>query len=266
MKSTVDTVIEQAYLLPALIEYFSLGEDSPVPVHLERVFELSFGVGKAYIPKLRELKQYQDLLRYHWGFLKEQGKVFGNNNYDTLRKGLSAYFDKNLSHIFTELELVGTSYRFLDYGSGGGQYARKFKELNPNATVTTVDRKDADINIDFESFPSWYEQITKKYDIVLLSEVLHCKDSATRNYLLKSSLELLNDNGQIIVVENVQAGLDWRLRELTDGGRELPEEAVRMLFYLSNTIRRDKYKPEFLLKKIVNLNSTHTAYVYTKIP
>ena len=141
----------------------------------------------------------------------------------------------------------------MDYGCGKGSYSNSYIDRNPNGKTYMVDRNIGD-NIDFEKSPNWYIDKKNTFDIVLLSEILHCKNVDGQKYLLDSSDYVLKSKGLLRINENVDPFMDWRLNRLTDKGKLLDESYIVQLMFNYN----------FKLKNINSINY-HKIYTYEKI-
>ena len=190
--------------------------------------------------------ELKNLLEYHLHIIKSDFKP----NYEKLREGLDEYFIEYLSDFWDYLNIGDTNKSLLDYGCGNGCYSDQFIYCNPDGSAYKVDRNIDDC-IDFENNPNWYKDHLNKFDLVLLSEILHCKDDKGKEYLIESSLETLKEKGKIIINENIDPFMGWRLNRMTKGGDVLNERDILKLM--------NKY--EVKLVDLLTINN-HKIYVY----
>lgn len=177
-----------------------------------------------------DLYKYKSLIEYHVSFLSN-----GQENYPLLRKGLDEYFDKDLSDIFKLISLTGRVLFMLDYGAGNGKYSDQFLYDNPASVVMAIDRQPVfdkpsrskqHLNVDFEKEPDWWYPYQDQLDVVFMSELLHCKDVRTQEYLIHSSRMLLKKCGGLLIInENNDLAMQWRIGKLKSTFLSLPDVA-----------------------------------------
>lgn len=216
---TTKQILDSLYVVPALLDIM----DKPT-AEAARVLGHN-GIGKA---KLEEMRKLRPLLEYHLMILQDGFKesAFG---YPKLRDGLKAYFDQYLSKIWFELGIRDTTKRLLDYGAGVGQYSDQFLADNMSGDVVMIDKEKTrpDITqINFEEDSSWYsnENYFEQFDLVLLAEVLHCKDLKMQKYLIQSGRLCLKPKGHLIIVENVDYAMAYRISKIKNEQRPVLDE------------------------------------------
>lgn len=243
---TTKQILDSIYLIPVILDHLEDKNNKETTQNILDEFKITD-------KQLKELEKIKDLLCYHRDTI-----VSGfSGNYPLLRKGLKQYWNLYLSTFFNKLDMVGESNVFLDYACGDGQVGRKYKELNPLSKIIYVDRKAIDNSspaVDFEHDPNWYIALFESVDIVLLSEVLHCKDDYWQNYLIKSSHSMLVPGGKLIVIENEDYCMEYRINKIKKSNVKVITKST--LVKLTEKL--------FKIKKRVKIQS-HTAYVFTKI-
>lgn len=174
--------------------------------------------------QMQALDHLSPLLEYH-----HQVADTGKGQYPLLRHGLGVYFDLFLSTVFQQLGIKDqVGWQALDYGGGSGHWGRQFLVDNPESTVQLLDR-NVGMYVDFEKKPNWWHSHLKRFDLVILSEVLHCKGPDVRRYLVDSSFQVLKPGGLLLVHENLDYFMGLRLREAGEGGDVLTSAEVRGL-------------------------------------
>lgn len=225
---TSKQILDSIYIIPVLLDHM----DNP-RIETARVLGHA-GIGKS---KLEEMKKIRPLLEYHFGIIRNDFNKSGDA-YVLLRDGLKTYFDQYLSKIWFELGIRDTDKRLLDYGAGAGQYSDKFLEENMAGDVMMVDKEVTRpdmVQIDFEKDPSWYDPHREQFDLVLLAEVLHCKDEAMQKHLIQTSRMLLKPNGHLIIVENIDHAMAYRISRLKGEPRPvLDEKEIQALIETEN--------------------------------
>ena len=241
----VTSIIEAAYILPVLIEHWKN------PTNESWAILNKHGIDQA------ELYKYNHLLEYHEQFLRTRAE-----NYPLLRKGLDQYFENDLSEIFNKLGINHKQWYFLDYAAGNGAYAKQFIFDNPWSTALCVDKSLATslgkrinyMTVDFEKNPDWYKPYLEEFDAILLSEILHCKNFTGKEYLINSSTYMLKKGGILIVNENYDLEMQWRISQIKGKTtRLITDEDIYEL---------TKKRFELINKQTIN---QHTAYVLQKL-
>ena len=161
-----------------------------------------------------------------------------DEQYDLLREGLELYSRYNLSNCFQYCGLTGKQINVLDYGGGNGGLLIDFIKYNPSSKGILVDRKKANNEefgeeivshaIDFEINPLWHTQYEDRFDMIILSEVLHCKNKKGRQYLIDSSHCMLKPGGILFIIEvKTNPFFDWRMKMYTEGGKSLEPDEIK---------------------------------------
>ncbi|HYD90366.1 MAG TPA: class I SAM-dependent methyltransferase [Flavobacterium sp.] len=199
---------DSIYLIPVLLDHFSKPTDITTAILKE------YDINER---KVEEFRKVKSLLTYHLNTVRNW-----QPDYPLLRQGLSEYFDAYMKHTFKNIGFTNKEWEVLDYGCGSGKYGLQFHELNPQSHVYFLDR-DHDqgylvnyIRCDFEKQPMWYMGYLKRFDCVIMSELLHCKDFVTQQYLITSAYEILAPKGKLVVIENADYCMAYRIARLKD--------------------------------------------------
>lgn len=236
-------ILNSMYLVPALLEKLE-GNNSLILDSVLKEFN---------IENVEEYRPLINLLKYHDTIIKN-GFNSSDETYSILRKGLTEYFDEFLSKFWQQIGFTNLKGKILlDYGSGSGVYSDAYEKANPECKAHKVD-KCLGSQYDFIKNPDWFKHNTIPFDTVLLSEILHCKDLKWQKYLIESSLEMLSSGGQIIINENVDPFMNWRLNEMTDNGQLLDQE------YIINLL--SPYPVKLTRLSVINY---HNIFIYDKI-
>ena len=201
---TTKELLDSVYLIPAILDHMKQ------PTKESAYLLANNGIGKSHLEEARKIEM---LLRYHLKMVKEDFVP----DYPALRIGLQQYFDLYLKDIWQKIEMVDKPWRLLDYGAGSGQYSDQFLADNMVGEVMMIDKEQSRpdiVQIDFEQQPGWYAEYGQQFDVVLLAEVLHCKDEKMQNYLIQSSRIMLKDNGFLVVVENIDYAMAYRISKI----------------------------------------------------
>lgn len=148
--------------------------------------------------------------------------------YHQLRRGLGGYFDQYLSQIFTALGLVNMNIDVLEIGAGCGAYSEQFIKQNPLSAVYPTDREPdrppaTRVPIWEFDFEAGWPDDSKRYELVIAAEVFHCKNDGQRAALFAGSYKVLEDKGQLLVVERTHTRhLAWRLALMSTGECLMP--------------------------------------------
>jgi hypothetical protein len=244
---TVKTLLDSIYYIPVLLEHLR------EPTHNSRIILTEANIDP------EEFRPLQNLLEYHLKFIQGNGE-----NYPLLRQGLKEYFDVYLKDIFKVIGETNQNVIMLDYGSGSGYYSDQFLSDNPDSVAIAVDKEHGQIksrpnkyllHIDFEKDPEWYNHYREYFHRVLLSELLHCKDLQGQKYLIGSALALLQPGGRLIINENVDYCMQYRISRLK--GRQ---RTVVAPWDIEDLMR--KFKVKQINHKTIN---NYHIYVYEKI-
>lgn len=241
-------ILDSIYVIPVILDHM----DNPRTITKEVL--QSMGINEEDIEALRSIKS---LLQYHKHIISSDFKP----DYPLLRKGLTEYFDRNLKYMFKNSYMTDLNMYVLDYGCGSGQVSKQFLEDNPGSSVMLVDKYESPglpiVKIDFEADQNWYQKLhlQKTFDMVILSEVLHCKSPIFQDYLIRSSLNMLKPHGKLFIVENIDPCMAYRISKLKQGEyKALHPEDIESLVSEHNTRRLT----------ITSLQR-HIIYIYEKI-
>jgi len=217
--------------------------------------------------ELSDLSPLVDYFSSLWGDYStvEFGKIkkIDDRQYSMLREGLSVFHSQNNISLFSTLSLVNKKWHVLDYCGGDGQYLRSFLSSNLESSGMLVDRKAASgldsIAVDYEATPDWYLSHKEKFDLIILSEILHCKGKAGQVYLIDSARYMLKPGGLLLVNEVIPCPFfDWRMSIYTRGGASISIEEVKNMTLEKWEIMKElpegcnpstKYHYQMLLKK-----------------
>ncbi len=232
-------VINSIYLVPAIIEYLDGNRSKYINDILNE-----YGVDPDdYINLI-------NLLKYNKSIIRTNFKA----DYELLRRGLDEYYQMFLRSFWQKMKLTDTKLRLLDYCGGDGSYSSSFKTFNPGGTAVLLDRSNG-LCIDFEDDPKWHKEWQEYFNVVLLSEILHCKSIEIQYYLIDSSLSMLDNGGKIIINENIDPFMGWRLDRLTKEGKVLDESHIIKLM--------STYRHVLQLTDLQTIEN-HKIYVYEK--
>lgn len=189
------------------------------------------------------------LLEYEFSMLQQQldgNFVTDPAKYAALRSGLDNYAQAFLPDMqdWINKQVVFDGALLFDYCGGDGGYLARFLkhwpaaqgmlfDRNPalprdSATAGVISRMGVKAGDAFGDHDFFAGQ-AGAYDLVIMSEILHCKGLAERTALLQRGKSLLKPNGALLVIEQYpNLRLEWRMRDLTSGGQCLSEEEVVM--------------------------------------
>lgn len=160
---------------------------------------------------VENIRKFSNFMTYNLQFAR-----YGVGDYNDLRAGLQENFNVYLKDIFKKIKVTNRTGNFLDFGAGSGIYSRFFKLSNPKSKIFKLDRHSG-MKIDFEQNPAWYIDYIEKFDTVLLSEILHCKGPAGRRNIIHSIYKVLKPGGLVIVNENEDIFMKYRLSKVSKG-------------------------------------------------
>lgn len=244
-------ILDSIYYIPVILEHL----EKPTEQTEQLILKMGIGPGE-----IEDLHNIRGLLEYHLSIVRND---FKESDYALLLKGLKQYFDYYLSGIWQTLGITDEKAEMLDYGCGLGYYSKAFLLANPDATSYVLDRKInfplalrmRPLEIDFEAEPFWYATYIDSMDIVLLSEVLHCKQATGQEYLIRSSYEMLRDDSRLIIVEPVDEFMAYRISKLKGEPHQILESHhIGMLV--------SPYNIELIDQTTI---MKHEIYVYQKI-
>lgn len=185
----------------------------------------------------------QGLLEYEFGMMKQQLDANFTTDpamYQQLRGGLEHYARAFLPdmHDWITRQVAFDGALFFDFCGGDGGYLHSFLKAWPQAQGMLFDRapgaplpevasrmgiKAGDAFGDGQFFMNH----AGAYDVVLMSEILHCKGPEERLFLLQRAKSLLKPTGVLLVVEQYpNLRLEWRMHDMTEAGQCLSEQQV----------------------------------------
>jgi hypothetical protein len=199
----IQDMLNAPYLVPTLLRHI----DNPTDETRNMLQHM--GVS---LENFIDAKRIRTLLDYHDTFMRQ-----GQADYASLREGLQEYWYAYLYTMFQQLNIVNQEGFLLDYGCGAGQVSTQFLIDNPDAHAVRVDKEITHpdtMQIDFEEWPDWYLQYVDQFNWVMLSEVLHCKSRIVQRYLIDSSYHMLVQDGSLLIVENQDPLMVWRINQI----------------------------------------------------
>jgi SAM-dependent methyltransferase len=190
----------------------------------------------------------QALLEYEFSMMQQQlDGAFETDpaKYVALRGGLENYSVAFLPDMHQWVAEQGklsvpNPLKFFDYCGGNGGYLASFLAANPTAQGLLYDREPgltkasgavlARMGIkagDAFKDDQFFANHAGAYDVVLLSEILHCKGPAERQFLLQRAKSLLKLSGVLLVIEQYpNLRLEWRMHDMTEAGQCISEQMV----------------------------------------
>lgn len=195
-------------------------------------------------PAGRRVVDCAGLLEYEFSMMQQQldGNFTTNPaKYEKLRVGLDNYavaFLPDMRRWVTQQVALDGGLMF-DFCGGSGGYLHEFLRTWPQANGWLFDKapgvlQPADVAMqmgvkqgDAMGDDQFFRNHAGAYDVVLMSEILHCKGAAERNFLLRRAKSLLKPTGVLLVIEQYpNLRLEWRMTDMTDGGQCLTEAEV----------------------------------------
>lgn len=188
----------------------------------------------------------QGLLEYEFSMMKQQlDSNFTTDPamYQQLRGGLEHYARAFLPdmHDWITRQVAFDGALFFDFCGGDGGYLHSFLKAWPQAQGMLFDRAPGVPHPDNlvaaprmgikagDAFAdeAWFTSQAGAYDVVLMSEILHCKGPEDRLFLLRRAKSLLKPTGVLLVVEQYpNLRLEWRMHDMTEAGQCLSEQQV----------------------------------------
>lgn len=244
---TINQLLDSIYLIPALLDHL----DNPTD-NTHQILQNN-GINNDLVIQAGDIRH---LLEYHKWIVQNNFRP----NYTLLREGLAEYFEHYQSNLFKDFDIVGKAWMFLDYGCGEGRKTKQFLIDNPESSAVMVDKVNDHnqknmLEVDFEKNPYWFQGYIDMFDLILLSEVLHCKKPIIQEYLLISSLKMLKTGGKLLIVENVDHCMEYRISKIK--GQAMPLVTVQAVFSLM--------KPLGVTLSDIKYNQNHISYLYEKI-
>lgn len=185
----------------------------------------------------------QGLLEYEFSMMKQQldsNFTTDPTMYQQLRGGLEHYARAFLPdmHDWITRQVAFDGALFFDFCGGDGGYLHSFLKTWPAANGALFDRAPGAPLPDVaprmcvkagDAFGDgqFFAQQAGAYDVVLMSEILHCKGPEDRLFLLQRAKSLLKPTGVLLVVEQYpNLRLEWRMHDMTTAGQCLSEQQV----------------------------------------
>lgn len=186
-----------------------------------------------------------DLIEYELAMVQRQLDGVTKTDpvmYEKLRRGLYAYtlhFLPDVLNWVTEMVPVDAStYAVLDYCGGDGCYIEHIAGGKSYVDAWMIDKAPGrtaqlqrmGVNVrqgDVLSDPSVTEDLDGFFDLIIMSEILHCQGAKGRADMLAQANAMLKPGGMLVVIEQFPGRrLDWRLYDMTQSGQTLSEEQV----------------------------------------
>lgn len=241
-----EQILDSMYIIPVLLDHF----DNPTDLTTQIL-----GDNGIFDEQIEQMRQVRHMLEYHrWSVVSGYAP-----NYPLLRIGLKQYYATFLKTMFTDIGFYNKRIMALDYGCGTGQVADQFLFDNPESEIILMDKENQTnkkiIQVDFEREPTWYQPYAHYFNLVILSEVLHCKTPIFQEYLIKSSTNMLKRGGHILIVENVDFCMAYRISKIKQGSYKVLN---------ADDIKKLTANYPLKLVKVKNIQR-HKIYLYEKI-
>lgn len=253
---SIYALMEGAWMFAALIQGIRskvweapLGEPNPVAACWAKLGLLATSDGYVREPHTRahltgageRVVACQGLLEYEFSMMKQQLDAnFATDPamYQQLRGGLEHYARAFLPdmHDWITRQVAFDGALFFDFCGGDGGYLHSFLKAWPQAQGMLFDRAPGAPLPEIASRmgikagdafgeDKWFVGQRGAYDVVLMSEILHCKGPAERQELLRQAKWLLKPTGVLLVVEQYpNLRLEWRMHDMTEAGQCLSEQ------------------------------------------
>lgn len=181
-----------------------------------------------------------ELLEYEMTMMQRQ--LDGNTAtdpalYEKLRSGLAHYTQEFLPHMLKWVrgcaEAMASdlgTVSVLDYCGGDGVYIRTLAAEVPQVDAWLMDRAvgptrelaNAGVTVrigDVLTDAEMTEDLTGFFNIIIMSEILHCKGKEDREKMLQQAYDMLAPGGVLLVIEQYpNSRLEWRMQDMTNGG------------------------------------------------
>lgn len=261
---SIYALMEGAWMFAALIQGIRskvweapLGEPNPVAACWAKLGLIATTDGYVREPHTRahltgtgqRVVDCQGLLEYEFSMMKQQlDSNFTTDPamYQQLRGGLEHYaraFLPDMHHWIAGQNSVlpAPNPCYFDFCGGDGGYLHNILHFRPTAQGMLFDRAPgmppAGIHTHLDRMgikagdafgeDDWFATQTGAYDVVLMSEILHCKGPEDRLFLLQRAKSLLKPTGVLLVVEQYpNLRLEWRMHDMTEAGQCLSEQQV----------------------------------------
>lgn len=246
-QNTLGQVLDSIYLIPVILDH--LEEPTVTTTMILQQNSIT-------VYDLEEFKKIKSMLQYHVHAV--QNNYAGN--YPLLQKGLAEYYDSYLSQMFENIGIAHKRWVILDYGCGSGIVGEQFLSDNPNSSVFFMDKEDytngigLNKKVDFEKEPGWYVDYYAHFDAIIMSELLHCKKKEGQEYLIRSSYEMLKPGGILIIVENVDYCMAYRISKIKHEEHDIVDleqiDALTKKMFRIEQIKQIQRHKIYELKKI----------------
>ena len=223
--------------------------------------------------KGQEIVRLQPLLEYEFSVgmdqvINEEPET-SQMNYRLLRTGLARYFELYIQEYFVtffeENRKLGHSAELpgqvLDLGCGSGAYSIALKNKLDNLSFTLMDRSTDHLHLPFTSIVGDITRpnpklFARRYDYIMLNEVVHCLSKEEITNLLANIDLCLTAKGKIFITEQfVTRRIENRMATYSKGGKNYTFAAINM--FLSN---RGFINTEF----VENETQSHYTAVYQR--
>lgn len=184
------------------------------------------------------------LLEYEFSVMEQQlnGTLETDPvKYAQLRDGLAAYSTNYLGPIYEWLGTLfdGTERKIMDYCGGKGQYLNHLMTQFEHIEGHLVDKRANEATLPEDAYrhnyditaPLFKEEVVDQwggeFDLIIMSECLHCVDEKGRAAMIAHAYNLLRLGGTLVILEQFpNLRLDWRLHDLSHGGSVLGMDQV----------------------------------------
>lgn len=196
------------------------------------------------------------LLEYEFSMMEQQlngSLVTDPAKYAALRDGLAEYSKRYLPDVFGWLNTLmqnhitewgpelnmGSKLKVMDYCGGKGQYLKHIMEKFSCVEGHLVDKRANEADIPRHArrhpfdvmTPNFQESVVDgwqgEFDLIIMSECLHCVDEEGRKKMIAHAYNLLRLGGTLVILEQFpNMRLDWRLFDLSHGGGVMTMDQV----------------------------------------
>ncbi len=193
-------------------------------------------------PAGRRVVDCAGLLEYEFSMMQQQ--LDGNHKtdpakYAQLRTGLDNYAVAFLSDMrrWATQQVAFDGGLMFDFCGGNGGYLHEFLRAWPQANGMLFDKAPGGVHPsdvvlqmgikqgDAMGDDRFFLDQAGAYDVVLMSEILHCKGPTERNFLLRRAKSLLKPTGVLLIIEQYpNLRLEWRMTDMTEGQSQQQQE------------------------------------------